>query len=146
MNEVALTFWDVADALSRAVPLSPRSVEQILGVDLAETSRTPGLVCWTAKGPDLADEVRLDAVELRAGASNPESGFLLVAVSGRCVSVEEVRGRYPEVRITGHPRGRSLEEKTVYSTDFDWGRLSFGFKESNRRCLASLTFHPKSIE
>jgi hypothetical protein len=44
--------------------------------------------------------------------------------------------------MTQSPRGRSWDEETSYSVFMPWGKLSFGFMESNPNCLSSIVINP----
>jgi hypothetical protein len=67
-------------------------------------------------------------------------------LNGECISLDTVRSRYGNLKITDFPRGRSLDEATSYSTFPAWGKLSFGFTERNPDCLAYVVINPKSPE
>jgi len=139
-RESPITLWRLIQDLPTCFLPSRESIESLLQMELTETSNTPQLVIYQGSGFSLADELSLESIELRIQPSNSGFGLLVLELSGRCVSIGEIRQHYPEVRITQVPRGRSKNERTVHSIDLAWGRLSFGFRESNRDCLANVGF------
>ncbi|MFV0384606.1 hypothetical protein [Paracoccus sp. (in: a-proteobacteria)] len=69
------------------------------------------------------------------------SGPILIIEMGSdtCISPKAIRNAYPDHKLTGIPRGNSLQERTVWSVDLGPGNLvSFGFKESSPDCLSGV--------
>jgi len=88
----------------------------------------------------LIDQIDIAAVLLRVRNEDEARGMvsLYLDPSGACITPDDVHGHFPDVVITDHPRGHSLDEQTYWSTQQPWGELSFGFKERNPDCLASV--------
>ncbi|WP_345889846.1 hypothetical protein [Paraburkholderia sp. Cy-641] len=101
---------------------------------------------YTGGPVDLADDVVISNVDLRIRYRAGHPGFLVLNLSGSCITLDMVRAYYRSLRVTDRPRGRSLDEVTSYTTALHWGDLSFSFKERNPNCLSSLAFDPKPIE
>lgn len=144
MSQIAMTLWQAIDAVSAQIPLSVVKIERTLATTLCDT-HPPGddMVQFFEGTPvRLADGVEVSGIDLRIRREGPRSGFLVLALQGRCVSLAEIRQRYANLILTESPRGRSLEEATGHSVTLGWGSLSFGFKERNPACLAFVAFDP----
>jgi hypothetical protein len=97
---------------------------------------------YTGVSITLADDVVISDVDLRIRHRAGHPGFLVLGVDDSCITLDAVRARYHELKITESPSGHSLSEATAYSAFPEWGKLSFGFKECNRRCLAYIVLNP----
>ncbi len=144
MNEISTTIWQTIEALIGSVPFSKDKVERELGIRLVDTEASGSdLFQFLEGGPvQLAEGVGIQEVDLRLKREGPHPGFLVLELEGRGISFDEVLRHYAELRLTGVPRGRSLDEHTSYTAKLDWGELSFGFGESNPACLAYVAFDP----
>ena len=96
-------------------------------------------------GKDIVADSGFDAANLRINLENSDS-ILILNVTENCPDRVEVLRMYSGARITSHPTGHSLEEKTTYTVQRKWGGLSFGFKERAPECLSSITITYKNSE
>ena len=142
------TLWQAIDALTHQLPFSKANVERLLSVRLSETKEGGNDVFQIYKSDPvtLPDGVVIENVDLRIRRVGPDPGFLVLDTGGRCIKIDDVRTHYASLSVTDRPRGRSLDEVTSYTASLPWGRLSFGFKERNRQCLASVAFDPRADE
>lgn len=142
------TLWQAIDALTHRLPFSKANVERLLSARLSETEEGGNDVFQIFKSDPvrLLDGVVIENVDLRIRRVGPDPGFLVLDIGGRCIKIDDVRTHYASLSITDRPRGRSLDEVTSYTASLPWGRLSFGFKERNRQCLASVAFDPREDE
>lgn len=138
MDTQTYTLWSLLDALGEQPSLAPDKVRLTLPVDFVEKKRNPHFAFYDGGHLGLADQVEIDKVELRTNLSDEARGLLVLDLAGTCLSIEQLRARYPGLAITDHPRGRSLDEETTYSVQQPWGQLSFGFKERKPECLATV--------
>ncbi|MCT8180426.1 MULTISPECIES: hypothetical protein [unclassified Variovorax] len=140
----ALSLWSMVDALSAQIPFSAPAVARLLPGHLAEASSADDEPFRFFEGGPirLGDGVEISSVDLRIRREPGHPGFLVIELQGRCVPLEEVRARHQLLSLTGVPRGRSPEEAITLSAETTWGRLSFGFKERRRDCLAYIVFAP----
>lgn len=139
-----MTIWEAIDIVAKQVPFARDTIETALSTTLAETDN-PGndiFRFYESQPVHLEDGVVVSNIDLRIKRSGPHPGFLVLAVDGACIRLELVRRHYDNLRITGTPRGRSLDEQTYYTATLPWGDLSFGFAERNPDCLASVAFNP----
>jgi hypothetical protein len=145
MKTNQMTLWEVVDALSRQIPFEKEKIEVALASKLRETEDTGNDVFQFFKSDRvyLQDGVVIANVDLRIKRSGGHPGFISLALEGPCIDLDQLRRRYDKLEITGAPRGGSLDEQTYHSVEMPWGKLSFGFKESNPKCLASVIFKPK---
>ena len=148
MARPEMTLWQAIDALPRQIPFTKIRIERLLSAELVETDEGGNdlLRFFKSNRVKLLDGVVIENVDLRIKRVGPDPGFLVLDTGGSCVTIEDVRLHYKNLRITDRPRGRSLEEVTSHTTTLSWGTLSFGFKERNRKCLASVAFDPTSAK
>ncbi|MCL2625299.1 MAG: hypothetical protein FWD46_00585 [Cystobacterineae bacterium] len=140
-----MSLWQAIDTLSQQIPFSKQKVETALATPLSEVDNNSNKLFRFFKSPPirLAEGIVISNVDLRIKREGSHPGFLVLEMDGACLTLEQIRERYSELQITQLPRGRSLEEETSHSQLLPWGKLSFGFKEKNPKCLASIAFEPK---
>jgi hypothetical protein len=129
-------LWDVVDAVATHIPLTSDTFGQALGATMVPTYSSE----WEGSGKvQLADEIQILRSELRIGDnSSAIAGFF---VTGRCVTVDEVKSHYPDVRITQTPRGPKQGPPLTWSTDQSWGELNFQVNDDvTPACLISVYF------
>jgi hypothetical protein len=83
------------------------------------------------------------AVEVRTplADSGATAGPLMVyEPKGGCMAIDVLRRRYGPWQLAEVPHGHSRSERTVWTRDEAWGRMSFGFAEDAPACLADITF------
>lgn len=148
MTQQEMTLWQAIDALSHQIPFSKVKVEKLLSTHLTETDEGGNDVFqfFQSNPVKLLDGVVIENVDLRIKRIGPNPGFLVLNTGGSCITIDDVRTHYKDLRITDRPRGRSLDEVTSHTTTLPWGDLSFSFKESNRKCLASVVLNPQKAE
>jgi len=142
MGNGQMTLWGVVEAIGKMMPLSKEAVEAVLKTELADEKRDEYLWHLVGVGQLLDDGLFVTRVSL---ALLPDGGFgknsgLSIELGGRCIRLDEIRSRFGELTIVQHPRGRSLQETTVYAAAMPWGEVSFAFKEENRNCLFRISF------
>lgn len=144
MQTNRVTVWSVIEALGERMPLSKRKVEEALPVELELKTRTQYMAHWVGGGCDLEDGVRISKVHLVLDAKDEfdATSGLTLELSGRCLTLSDVRARHPDLVVTDAPRGRSFEELAIHTTVRQWGRLSFAFKEARRDCAFSISLAP----
>ncbi|MFT4067143.1 MAG: hypothetical protein QM685_20535 [Paraburkholderia sp.] len=149
MTQPGTTLWRTIDALVQQIPFTKIKVENLLATHLVEkdTSGSPfqntAFQFYTGGPVTLTDGVIISDVDLRIRHRSGHPGFLVLNVGGNCIHPDEVRAHYGKLKITDYPRGNSLDEATSYSVFPEWGKLSFGFVERNRSCLAYVAFDPR---
>ncbi|AXV72693.1 hypothetical protein CJO75_00075 [Ralstonia solanacearum] len=148
MTRSKMTLWQAIDALAQQVPFTKAKIESLLSTQFVETGSSPNGISqyFESHSVTLSDGVVIETVDLRTQHQSSHPGFMVLKLSGPCISFDMVRSHYGNLEVTDVPRGRSLEESTTHSTTLPWGRLSFSFKERNPGCLASVTFKPKQEE
>ena len=138
-------IWQAIEALVQQIPFSKQKVEAALSTVLTEKEDDFNkLFLFYKSAPiQLTEGLVISGVDLRIKREGGHPGFLVLAVEGACITPAQLREHYKELQITQVPRGRSLEEETTFTQTLPWGKLSFGFKERNRDCLASIVFEPQ---
>lgn len=145
------TIWQVIDAMIGQMPFAKDRVEGALNIELHVDSSEkfviqPITFTPCVGGPvRLADGVVIKSVDLRISNREGDPGFLVLNFEGRCIDRDELRDHYGDLEMTDHPRGHSLNEKTVYSAFLAWGKLNVGFAERNRGCLSGVSFEPTKV-
>nr|WP_297382685.1 hypothetical protein [uncultured Roseateles sp.] len=136
-----LDLWTLVDYLPTRAPFDKEKIEQALRIVLIQDEEITNEYFAALKGGPvhLAQEVEIEAVSLRISNKEPSEKWLLnLTVGGKCVARSDILARYPRLEITNHPRGRSPNEETSYSSKELWGKVSFGFAERNPDCLSSV--------
>jgi len=133
-----ITLWQLIERLAAQPSLSPGKIQQVLPTNFSERLRYPNTLFYEGGSLHLADHITIEAIDLRVRLTDETQGMVLLDITGACVALEQVEVHYPDLVPTDVPRGRSLEEKTYWTTYPLWGKLSFGFKERNPNCLASV--------
>lgn len=146
MTASNMDLWQLVQALRERTPFTTNGVEALFGPLQPREQAGDGPFAFYKGGPvALKDGTKVAEVDLRVRktAGSPSS-FLVLSLEGTCVTLASVREHYAELKITQTPRGRSLDEETSHTSVQPWGRLSFGFKERNPKCLSSIAFDPKN--
>ncbi|MFT4067144.1 hypothetical protein [Paraburkholderia sp.] len=147
-----MTLWQTIDAVAQQIPFTRTRIESLLVTQLVEkdTSRDPiqntAFQFYTGGPLKLSDDVVISNVDLRIRHRAGHPGFLVLNLDSSCITLDTVRAHYHGIRLTDHPRGRSLDEAASYSAFPEWGKLSFGFKERNRSCLTYVVLNPRFNE
>jgi hypothetical protein len=132
----------VVEAVRASPKLSKASVEQLLGVKLVTLPGNDAFNLYKG-GAGKLDGMAVTAVDFRepkAGGGATAGPLLNLKVAGKCLKRADLEAKYGKMKLTGSPRGRSLDEESSWSLIEPWGRLSFGFAERNPDCLSSVTF------
>ena len=147
MNQTNMTLWQVIDALAQQIPFSKQKIETALSTQLVEYDEPSNRFChfFKLQSPPvvLAEGVEISDVDLRIKRRGVDPGGLGLKIGGACITLDQIRVRYDQLKVTGHPRGGSLDEQWAYSQILPWGTVTFGFAERNPRCLASVGVGPK---
>ncbi|GCB02652.1 hypothetical protein [Ralstonia sp. SET104] len=144
MNQSKLTLWQAIDLFVSQLPFSKEKLEASLGFPLLETSRNAHMAFFESpRAIDLADNGKIAMLDLRLSTDNKGAGFLLLALNGVSIGVDEVHARYPNLIVTDLPRGRSPQEVTTLTASLPWGTLAFGYRERIPDRLAYLTIDPE---
>lgn len=145
MTTVQMTLWKAIDTLVQQAPWSKEKIEAALSTTLVEKEEPSNQSFRFYKSDRIAlqDGVVISSVDWRIKIRGKHPGLLGIDLQGHCITLDEVRRHYPLLEITDAPRGRSMDEETVYTAMLPWGELSFGFKEKARNCLAGVGFKPK---
>ena len=150
MKQLSTTLWQTIDTLAQQIPFRRAKVERTLGIALSASDPRQFVIQPSFQplegGPvRLADGVVID-IDLRVRQEESHPGFLVLRVAGTCIGLDAVRAHYATLRVTDHPRGRSWDEVTSYTTVLPWGELSFSFAERNPDCLSSVAFAPNGLK
>ncbi|CAI1574704.1 hypothetical protein [Serratia ficaria] len=89
----------------------------------------------------LLDGIEISDIDLRISKVDKKSpAFFSFSVSGSCITLDEVKKYYGELELTDYPTGRSLEERSSYTTGGNqYGQhISFGFSAKKPQCLSQV--------
>jgi len=139
-----LTLWRALDAVTAQAPFTKEKIENILSIHLEEYTN-PSNRYWTfykSPGITLQDGVTLTSVNFSFNKDVYNSGSVGIDLEGACITLDQVRKNYPLLALASLPRGESLEEARYYSSEFPWGKISFGFKEKRPDCLSHVSLKP----
>ncbi|MBI1907078.1 MAG: hypothetical protein HYS20_12725 [Rhodocyclales bacterium] len=143
MAEGQMTLWRAIATLAQQIPFSKTRVESVLSVRLKEQSSTTHTVFLEGGPVSLEGNVTISRTDLRLALRPDDPGLLLLEIAGDCITLDQLHPHYPDLKVSGNPRGKSLDEHTIYSVDQAWGKLSFGFKVRNPDCLDMIGFDPR---
>lgn len=137
------TLWQMIEAIERNMPLTKEGAEQALGTSFQLAQQDQYSVHWISEEVLLDNGARISNASLVLGAKGPvASQGITLNLTGECITRNEVKARYGEMEIVGHPRGHSLQEATSFGAAQLWGELIFAFREIDPDCLAYVTFRP----
>jgi hypothetical protein len=138
MSNNTMNLWQVILALIGSAPLSKENIEKIFSVRLKETVHPSNdlYVFYEAKNLVLSDGLVFSNIHASKKKTEKNVDAVGLEVERGCITLAMVQSQYADLRITGTPRGSSLEEATIYSAKLSWGFISFGFREKNSNCLA----------
>lgn len=143
MNELRpITLWQAIQRLTQQIPFTRESVEAALSVSLSLQASKRRMNDYRSQSIQLAEGVVIDDVDLRVSQTGDFPGFMVLSISGTCISQQQIKGRYPHVHLSELPHTQSPNGEWFYSTRLPWGELNFGFKQGDPHCLASLSFAP----
>lgn len=139
-----MTIWQTIAQLTQQISFSEEKVEEILATKLNRSAEQGNEYFWFYESGGIAlQSGTILKVDLRIQREGNHPGFLVLNVSGDCITLPDVRLHYEKLQLTDSPRGRSLDEVTSYTATLPWGGLSFSFKERRPECLSSVAFQPK---
>lgn len=144
MKNNHMTLWKAIDLLAQETPFTREKVEYILSAPLLKREQDESIISFEGKNIQLADQILIRNIELRANKDRQTSGFLIIDLDGKCISLQQLKSHYRMLEITEVPRGHSLNEATTYTASLSWGTLSFGFKERNPQCLSWVVLNPSN--
>jgi hypothetical protein len=140
-----LDLFVLIDLTSRSFPLTKEGIEKLMNVSLRLAQENDYVKFYEGGPVSLAGGLQADNIDLRLHKSRPaDKGFLVLNLSGACLTLDAIKARYHDLEITGIPRGGSVNETTSYSTLQPWGKLSFGFAEARPDCLATVVMDPQA--
>lgn len=139
LNMQNINLWQLIDVLTEYPSFAPSDLSTVLPVGFVQASRRSSFTVYRGGAASLAEGVELASVEVRSDHEDARLGLISIQLTGICVTLAQVREHYPDIVLSDTPRGRSLEEVTGFSAVKPWGKVSFGFKERNRECLATVT-------
>lgn len=138
-----ISVWELIERVGAMRPLHKEQVESLLAAKVAMTSENESYTFWdgTADLP-LSNNMKITKVSFStANPTKPADLSMSVYLGGTCVSKQDLLKHFPTIEVVGAPRGRSLDEETVFSANTNWGKVKFGFTERAPDCLARLGFN-----
>lgn len=145
-KDQSMTLWEAIDQLARQIPFTREKVEAVLSVTLTRWRQSPATDSYQSDPLALADGVVIDDVDLRVSRAGDRPGFLVLPVSGTCISLAQIKARYPQVYFDEPAYTQSPNEEKFYSIRQPWGKLNFGFRQGAPNCLASLSLDPRKAK
>ena len=141
MNTQSSSLWQIIERLAEQMPFRKDSFEQVLGAPLTLKKEDQFKSQWISDAVKLRGNIQISDVSLVLGPSGefkPSSGATL-NLGGACITRDQVKGHFGNLKLVSHPRGRSLQEVSAWGSDQGWGKLTFAFRENNPDCLAYVT-------
>ena len=118
-------------------PRAPEELREMVGVSLERTAPESHGELFEGNGMS-SEGLQFDHVEFR---SNGTSSLVILRIpTHHSPSRDVILSRFPMLKTTSWPTGRSENEETAYSQEESWGRLSFGFPEHSPTKLRTIVF------
>lgn len=96
---------------------------------------------YSSEDVALTGKIKISHLDLRVSKDEKAApAFLSFEVTGDCITLDDVKEHYSNLRLTDYPRGESPEEKTYYTTGNNpYGQyISFGFTAKEQQCLSQV--------
>ncbi|WP_390254631.1 hypothetical protein [Brenneria goodwinii] len=131
-------IWSFIEKASAAVKVvTVQSVNSFpLSVTLASENEYVNF--YNGENVTLSDLSKIMDIDLRLSkVSDGMAPFFSFAYSGNCLTLNDIKKRYNELKLTDYPRGRSENEMTSYTTptNKDGQKITFSFTEKEPNCL-----------
>jgi len=146
MIQLNLSVWQLIEDV-QATRMALPDIEKILGQTLVEQTQKSNnyFKFYSGQPVALAAGATIAKIDLRLPQpTHNATGMLVLDIGGECITVEQVNQIFPNLTITGMPRGTSLEEATTLTDKTTWGEIRFGFQQKRPDCLGYLVFEPNN--
>ena len=137
MKTIDLNLWQTIDASALQILFTQAKMESVLNTQFFESDNGANNVFrfFDSKPVRLKDKIIIFNADLHLKRQRNHPGFMVLNLSGSCLSLQQVRTHYSDLKLTEIPSGAPLDEEVTYSVQQPWGNLSFGFKDRNAQCL-----------
>jgi hypothetical protein len=136
-------IMQLVQALARSGPLTRAKVSALLGVQLEIADENAYFVFLKGKGPQLPDGTAVQSIDLRLAKANPDHhGAIALEISGRCLTLADLKRIFPKLELVDVPRGRTHDESFSYAATGPEATVNFGFKERAPNCVSSISVKP----
>lgn len=141
------SLWKIITEIEKQMPISVNDAEKTLGISFTARKNSEYFILLSGQGRLLDEGVSITEANLMLSPSLEfdQRSALGLEIDGQCVSLTEIRKRFSELKLVQAPRGRSLQETTVWSSTRNWGFITFAFKEEKPLCLSSVSFRMHEI-
>ncbi|QHM73914.1 hypothetical protein C7M51_04275 [Mixta intestinalis] len=133
------TLWNFINDISASVKQMTVNNVMQSPLEFKLVKENPSVNFYQANALNLNDREKIESFDLRL-SKEPEGTkpFLSFSWQGKCVSLGDIKQHYPQLTLTGVPRGRSENEMTSYTTPADKDRqtITFSFKAGKPDCLS----------
>ncbi|GGP22192.1 hypothetical protein [Silvimonas iriomotensis] len=141
MDSTPTTIWQLSQTLKDAMPISKTQLERVLGTKLVDGNTNEYVQFWknsAGSAVQLEDGIEVSRIDLRIHRTYRDRVSLGLYIQGKCISLQEVRARYPDMQLRYPPRpGITF---TGYAVDTPWGEMNFSISNEEPRCLVSVGF------
>lgn len=144
MDDVA-AIDRLVEVVRTAGTLDRVTVERMAGKDLRQTLDTGYFKTFEATGVEVGPlKMSVEFRDPVKGSGATAGGLLVMHVIEGCLRKAKVEAHYAPWTLTNAPRGGSPDEEASWSRFESWGKLSFGFAESNPDCLSTIVFKARN--
>jgi hypothetical protein len=127
--------WQLIDRTVAEIPLTVDKMQKMLDTKLTPYrdpvfAGTGPPTRWDGGAVELGQNLTISAVAM---AVNDEGRWNFASYDFGaipCITLDDVRARYPNITLTSRPTGHSANERFVWSAAQPWGTLTFAFPES----------------
>lgn len=136
------SLWLLASELRNSIGMNASVIGEITGQPLSRVDPDND-IRLTTPSFKLDDGVQINNFIVRLHVNYPHSiNIINFDIEQSCILVSQVKDLYPQLTLSGVPRGRATNEKFNWVTPKDdkGNRIILGFSQSTPSCLKSLGF------
>lgn len=138
-----MTAWDIIEGLSVQQPVSRQSLESSFQLPMQEVEGNEDFRFFSARAGRFGEASVLSELELRVRRETNQAELVVANLNDSGITSAQARERFPDLKVTGIPRGRSPQEVVTLSRELANGRLSLCFKVHQQDRLSQIVFTPR---
>lgn len=138
-NSMDNNIWSFLELLRKEFIMPVDKFSEITGVKVNLEYYNEFTIFYRAEGVKLSENINIGSIDLRANGNELHfPSILSFDISGRCITLNDIKDKFSHLEIVDYPGGHSLNDVTTYATknDSHGVRLGFSFAEKNPDCLA----------
>ncbi|MFI6040334.1 hypothetical protein ACIA8C_01800 [Nocardia sp. NPDC051321] len=136
-NDVrSMDLWQFVDFAEQNTPLTPDRVSKLLGIELKPEEQNPRR---NSGGPVTLSGVEI--TNITAAGSGDDWFASFDTKSGQCITQDDVKKRYPDLKATGAVERKAPGQPVEMSSYRPAAQIIFSFRQSDK-CMAGFGLQP----